>query len=133
VPTARATTRVLLTAGQLTHAPGMAAPGGPLALRSIPLGTSTVTPRLDILTLAQRRALRHFTGAAILDDDQVRVLPAGQSGPYADLRAQPGRAAAETELQETGLFYSINGEPPPLDQATTYPARGTEARPGIRE
>ena len=67
----------------------MAAPGGPLALRSIPLGTWTVTPRLDILTLAQRRALRHFTGAAILDDDQARVLPAGQSGTYADLRHSP--------------------------------------------
>ena len=138
----------------------MAAPGGPLALRSIPLGTWTVTPRLDILTLAQRRALRHFTGAAILDDDQARVLPAGQSGTYADLRAQPGRAAAETELLETGLFYSISGpdevhvgddvkiqpplqrrrphgprvrRAPPLDQATTYPARGAEARPGTRE
>jgi hypothetical protein len=81
VPTARATARVLLTAGQLTHAPGMAAPGGPLALRSIPLGTWTVTPRLDILTLAQRRALRHFTGAAILDDGQARILPAGKAAP----------------------------------------------------
>jgi hypothetical protein len=39
----------------------------------------------------------------------ARVPPAGQSGTYADLRAQPGWAAAETELQETGLSYSING------------------------
>jgi len=89
--------------------PGQPGPGGPLALRRIPPGTWTVRPRLDILTQAQRRALRHLTGAAILDDDQARVLPAGQSGTYADLRAQPGWAAAETELQETGLFYSING------------------------
>ncbi len=39
----------------------------------------------------------------------ARVPAAGQSGTYADLRAQPGWAAAETELQETGLSYSING------------------------
>jgi hypothetical protein len=144
--------------------PGQPRPRRPLALRRIPPGIWTVTRRLDILTQAQRRALRHLTGAAILDDDQARVLlaalAAGQSGTYADLRAQPGWAAAETELKETGLFYSINGpdevhvgddvkfslrysddghiarelgEPPPLDQATTYPARGAEARPGTRE
>ena len=84
-----------LTAGQLTHAPGMAAaahhsrqcrrpgqpgPGGPLALRRIPPGTWTVTPRLDILTQAQRRALRHLTGAAILDDLPASRLP-GKAAP----------------------------------------------------
>ena len=176
--TALATARAALTAGQLTRALGRQLPpttaaiaaaqdnpglGGPLALRRISPGTWTVTPRLDILTQARRRALRHLSGAAILDDDQARVLlaalAAGQSGTLADLRAQPGWAAAETELKETGLIYSINGpdevqvgdvkfslrysdeghiarelgEPPPLDQATTYPARGAEARPGTRE
>lgn len=144
--------------------PGQPGLGGPLALRRIPPGTWTVTHRLDIPTQAQRRALRHLTGAAIVDDDQARVLlaalAAGQSGTYADLQAQPGWAAAETELKETGLIYGINGpdevhvgddvkfslrysdndhiarelgEPPPLDQATTYPARGAEARAGARE
>jgi hypothetical protein len=123
--------------------PGQPGPGGPLALRRIPPGTWTVTPRLDILTQAQRRALRHLTGAAILDDDLPASRLPGKSGTHADLRAQPGWAAAETELQETGLSYSINGpdevhvgdddkiqprysddgriarelgEPPPLDQ-----------------
>jgi hypothetical protein len=63
----------------------------PLALRRIPPETWTVKPRLDILTEAQRRALRDATGAAILDEDQARVLlAAGQSATYADLRAQPG-------------------------------------------
>ena len=85
-----------LTAGQLTHAPGMAAaahhsrqcrrpgqpgPGGPLALRRIPPGTWTVTPRLDILTQAQRRALRHLTGAAILDDDLPASRLPGKAAP----------------------------------------------------
>src|SRR6266705_5396378 len=50
-----------------TTRPWRPGPGGPLALRRIPPGTWTVTPRLDILTQAQRRALRHLTGAAILD------------------------------------------------------------------
>jgi hypothetical protein len=89
--------------------PGQPGPGGPLALRRIPPGTWTVTPRLDILTQAQRRALRHLTGAAILDDDLPASRLPGKSGTHADLRAQPGWAAAETELQETGLSYSING------------------------
>ena len=47
---------------------------GPLALRRIPPETWTVTPRLDILIPAQRRAPRDLTGAANLDDDQARVL-----------------------------------------------------------
>ena len=87
--TALATARAPLSADQLARAlewqlPRTAAAiaaaqdnpdlGGPLALRRIPPETWTVTPRLDILTQAQRRALRDTTGAAILDDDQARVL-----------------------------------------------------------
>lgn len=37
------------------------------------------------------------------------MLAAGQSDTYAELRARPGWAAAETALKETGLIYSING------------------------
>lgn len=62
---------------------------------------------------AQRRALRDTTGAAVLDEDQARVLlaalAAGQSDSYAGFRAQPGWADAETVLKETGLIYSSNG------------------------
>ncbi len=90
--------------------------GGPLALRRIPPETWTVTPRLDVLTQAQHRALRDTTGAAILDDDQARVLLAAlaagqkwQGGNYPGLRAQPGWAAAEAALKETGLIYSRSG------------------------
>ena len=64
----------------------------------------------------EHRALRDTTGAAILDDDQARVLLAAlaagqkwQGGNYADLRAQPGWAAAEAALKETGLIYSRGG------------------------
>ena len=70
-----------------------------------------VTPRLDILTETQRHALRDTTTAAVArDNDQARVLlaalAAGQSDTYAELRARPGWAAAETALKETGLMYS---------------------------
>lgn len=109
VLTALATARAPLSADQLAralewHLPRTAAAiaaaqdnpdlGGPLALRRIPPETWTVTPRLDILTGAQHRALRDTTGTADLDDDQARVLlaalAAGQSDAYAGLRAQPG-------------------------------------------
>jgi hypothetical protein len=70
---ALATARAPLSADQLARALGWPLPrtaaaiaaaqddpglGGPLALRRIPPETWTVTPRLDILTQAQRRALR---------------------------------------------------------------------------
>jgi hypothetical protein len=128
VLTALATARAPLAAGQLARGLGWQLPrvaaaiaaaqdnsglGGPLALRRIPPETWTVTPRLDILTQAQRRALRDTTGAVTLDEDQARVLlaalAAGQSDTYPDLRAQPGWANAETALKEAGLIYSING------------------------
>ncbi len=131
VLTALATARAPLSADQLARALGWQLPrttaalaaardnpdlGGPLALRRVPPETWTVTPRLDILTQAQRRALRDFAGAAVLDDDQARVLLAGlaagqewQSNAYAGLRAQPGWDAAEAALKQTGLIYSING------------------------
>jgi hypothetical protein len=84
--------------------------GGPLALRRIPPETWTVTPRLDILTQAQRRALRDLTGTAILDDGQACVLVAaiatGQNGTYAELRDQPGWADVEAALKQAGLIYS---------------------------
>ena len=129
--TALATARDPLSADQLARALGWQLPrtaaaiaaaqdnpdlGGPLALRRIPSETWTVTPRLDVLTQAQRRTLRDTTGAAILDDDQARVLLAAlavgqkwQGGNYPALRAQPGWAAAEAALKETGLIYSISG------------------------
>jgi hypothetical protein len=131
VLTALATARAPLSAGQLTRAldwplPRAAAAiaaaqdnpdlGGPLALRRIPPETWTVTPRLDILTQAQRRALRDVTGAADLDDDQARVLLAvlaigqkWQGGNYPGLRARPGWAAAEAALKQAGLIYSTTG------------------------
>ncbi len=131
VLTALAAARAPLPADQLARALGWQLPrtaaaiaaaqdnpdlGGPLALRRIPPETWTVTPRLDVLTQAQRRALRDTTGAAILDDDQARVLLAAlavgqkwQGGTYAGLRARPGWAAAEAALKETGLIYSISG------------------------
>ena|SRR6266849_2842216 len=128
VLTALATARAPLSADQLARALGWHLPrtaaaiaaaqdnpdlGGPLALRRIPPETWTVTPRLDILTGAQHRALRDTTGTADLDDDQARVLlaalAAGQSDAYAGLRAQPGWADAETALKETGLIYSSTG------------------------
>jgi hypothetical protein len=128
VITALATARAPLTADQLARALGWQLPrataaiaaaqdapdlGGPLALRRIPPETWTVQPRLDILTEAQRRALRDTTGAAVLDEDQAHVLLAalatGQSDSYAGLRAQRGWAGAETALKETGLIYSSNG------------------------
>jgi hypothetical protein len=95
---------------------GVAGLGGPLALRRIPPETWTVTPRLDVLTQAQRRALRDTTGVPTLEDDQARVLLGAlavgqkwQGGAYADLRARPGWAAAEAALKQAGLIYSISG------------------------
>ena len=74
--------------------PGQPDLDGPLALQRVPPGTGIVTPRLDILTQAQRHALRDTTGTGVLNDDQARVLlaapAAGQSDAYAGLRAQPG-------------------------------------------
>jgi hypothetical protein len=112
VLTALATARAPLSADQLTHVLGWQLPraaaaitaaqndpglSGPLALRRVPPETWTVTPRLDILTQAQRRALRDATSAAVLDDDQARVLLAAlavgqkwQSDTYPGLRARPG-------------------------------------------
>ena len=73
VLTALATAQAPLSADQLTRALGWPLPrttaaiaaaqdnpglGGPLALRRIPPETWTVTPRLGVLTQAQRRALR---------------------------------------------------------------------------
>ena len=120
VLTVLATARAPLSADQLTRAldwqlPRTAAAiaaaqdnpdlGGPLALRRVPPETWTVTPRLDVLTGAQHRALRDTTGAALLGDAQARVLLAAlaagqewQSDAYADLRAQPAWAAAEAVL-----------------------------------
>jgi hypothetical protein len=131
VLTALATARAPLSADQLAHTLGWQLPrtaaaiaaaqdspdlGGPLALRRIPPETWTVTPRLDILTQAQRRALRDVTGAATLDDDQARVLLAAlavgqkwQGSNYPGLRAQPGWAVAEAALKQTGLIYSDSG------------------------
>jgi hypothetical protein len=159
--TALATARDPLSADQLARALGWQLPraaaaiaaaqdnpdlGGPLALRRVPPETWTVTPRLDILTQAQRRALRDTTGAATLDDDQARVLLAAlavgqkwQGGNYPGLRARPGWAAAEAALKQAGLIYSGSGpdevrvsdddhiarelrEPPPLHPAATHPA-----------
>jgi hypothetical protein len=131
VLTALATARVPLSADLLTRVLGWQLPrtaaaisaaqnhpdlGGPLALRRVPPETWTVTPRLDILTQAQRRALRDTTGAVTLDDDQAHVLLAAlavgqkwQSDTYAGLRARPGWAAAEAALKEAGLIYSSSG------------------------
>ena len=120
-----------LTAGQLTHAPGMAAaahhsrqcrrpgqpgPGGPLALRPIPPGTWTVTPRLDILTQAQDRALRHLTGAAILDDD----LPAAACRAKRHLRRSAGTA-------RLGSPPKPNSRKPACPAASTARTRSTSA------
>ena len=126
---ALATAQAPLSADQLTRAVGWQLPrtiaaiavaqdnpglSGPLALRRIPPETWTVTPRLDILTPAQTRALHDLTGAANLDDDQACVLLAalatGQGDTWADLRAQPDWPAdAETTLKQVGLIYSSNG------------------------
>jgi len=186
VLTALATARAPLSADQLARALSWQLPrttaaiavavavaqdnpdlGGPLAPRRIPPETWTVTPRLDVLTQAQHRALRDTTGAAILDDDQARVLLAAlaagqkwQGGNYPGLRAQPGWAAAEAALRETGLIYSISGpdevhvsddvrfslrysdddhiarelgEPPLPAQAVIPPARAGGAGPEARE
>jgi hypothetical protein len=89
--------------------PGQPGPGGPLALRRIPPGTWTVTPRLDILTQAQRRALRHLTGAAILDDDLPASRLPGKAVPTPICGHSLAGPPPGTELQETGLSYSING------------------------
>jgi len=101
------------TAAALAAARDTPGLGGPLALWRVPPETWTVTPRLDILTGAQRRVLRDTTGAADLDEGQARVLlaalAAGQSDAYAMLRAQPGWAGAEAVLKETGLIYSSTG------------------------
>ena len=129
--TALATARAPLSADQLARAPGWQLPrtaaaiaaahdnpdlGGSLALRRVPPETWTVTPRLDVLTQAQRRALRDTTGAATLDDDQACVLLAAlavgqkcQRGDYPALRAQPGWIATEAALKEAGLIYSSTG------------------------
>src|SRR5260370_2935752 len=131
VLTALAAARAPLSADQLARALGWQLPraaaaigaaqdnpdlSGPLALRRIPPETWTLTPRLDVLTQAQRRALRDITGVPILDDDQAHVLLAAlaagqkwQGGNYAGLREQPGWAAAEAALRETGLIYSSTG------------------------
>jgi hypothetical protein len=129
VLTALATAQAPLSAGQLARALGWQLPrttaaiaaaqdnpglSGPLALRRVPPETWTVTPRLDILTQAQRRALRDTTGAATLDDDQARVLLAalatGQGDTWAGLRAQPGwPAGAEAALKQAGLIYGVSG------------------------
>ncbi len=131
VLTVLATSRAPLSADQLARALGWQLPraaaaiagaqdnpdlGGPLALRRIPPETWTVTPRLDVLTQAQRRALRDLTGATVLDDGQARILLAAlavgqkwQGGNYPGLRAQPGWAAAEAALKQAGLIYSDSG------------------------
>jgi hypothetical protein len=122
VLTALATARAPLSADQLARALSWQLPrttvaiaaaqdnpdlGGPLALRRIPPETWTVTPRLDVLTQAQHRALRDTAGAPILDDDQARVLLAAlavgqkwQGGNYPGLRTRPGWAATEAALKE---------------------------------
>src|SRR5260370_12528348 len=124
VLTALAAARAPLSADQLARALGWQLPraaaaiaaaqdnpdlSGPLALRRIPPETWTLTPRLDVLAQAQRRALRDTTGVPILDDDQARVLLAAlaagqkwQRGNYADLREQPGWAAAEAAPRGDG-------------------------------
>ena len=63
-------------------------PRRPAGAAPHPARTWTVTPRLDILTQAQRRALRHLTGAAILDDD----LPASACRAKRHLRRSAGTA-----------------------------------------
>jgi hypothetical protein len=128
VLTALATSRAPLSADQLATALEWQLPrtmaaiaaaqdspdlAGPLALRRIPPETWTVTPRLDILAQAQRRALRDVTGTAILDDDQACVLLAaiavGQTDTYAELREQPGWTDVEAALKQVGLIYSRSG------------------------
>jgi hypothetical protein len=39
----------------------------------------------------------------------LAAVSAGQSDSYADLRHNPGRAAAQTAPKESGLIYSCNG------------------------
>ena len=101
------------TAAAIAAAQGSPDLGGPLALRRIPPETWTVTPRLDILAQAQRRALRDVTGAVILDEDQACVLlaaiAAGQTDTYAELREQPGWIDVEAALKQAGLIYSRSG------------------------
>ena len=121
VLSALATASAPLSADQLAQALGWPLPrttaaittaqdnpdlGGPLALRRIPPETWTVTPRLDILTPAQRRALRDAAGAVVLDDDQAAVLLAAlaigqkwQGGDYPALRdpARLGRRRGRTQ------------------------------------
>jgi hypothetical protein len=124
VLTALATAAVPLTADQLARALGWQLPraaaaitaarddpglAGPLAVRRIPPGAWTLSPRLDTLTVAQRRALRDTAGgAAILEEGQARVLltalACGRSPAYASFRAEPGWAAAETALKAVGLL-----------------------------
>ena len=98
--TALAAARAPLSADQLARALSWQLPrtaaaiaqdnpdlGGPLALRRIPPEPWTITPRLDVLTQAQRCSLRDTTGVPTLDDDQARVLlgrsPSGRSGKAA--------------------------------------------------
>jgi hypothetical protein len=146
VLTALATARAPLSAGQLARALGWPLPGttaaiaaahdnaglgGPLALRRVPPQTWTVTPRLDILTQAQRRALRDLAGAAVLDDQAAVLLAAlaagqeWQSDAYAGLRAQPGWAAAEAALKQTGLIYSVTGRAKSTSATTSSSASAT--------
>jgi hypothetical protein len=109
VLTVLATARARLSADQLARALGWQLPrtsaviaaaqdnptsAAPAGAAASPARNRTVTPRLDILTQAQRHALRDTTGTGVLNDDQARVLlaalAAGQSDAYAGLRAQPG-------------------------------------------
>ena len=64
--------------GRHRRRPGQPRPRRPTGAAPHPARNLDRHPTLDILTQARRRALRHLTGAAILDDDQARVLPAGQ-------------------------------------------------------
>jgi len=88
--------------------PGQPGPGGPLALAPHPRPETGPSPHLDILTQAQRSALRNLTGATILDDDLPASRLPGKAAPT-PICGTARLAAAKPELHETGLSYSING------------------------
>ena len=140
--------------------PWNGAPGGPLALRalrpepgpSLPAWTSSpwrsaapcaISPAP--LSSTTTRPTSCLPGRAaptpIYGHSPAGPPPKPNSRKPACSTASTARTkSTSATMSKFSLRYSDDGhiarelgEPPPLDQATTYPARGAEARPGTRE
>jgi hypothetical protein len=100
--------------GALDYAQEHPAMAGPVTLQRVPPETFTVTPRLDILTAGQHRAIQASTGwINILADDEAIVLLGalayGHRPEYATFRDSDHYRHAEATLKKAGILYSDHG------------------------